>query len=264
MAAWAKVKLFWQTMLGSTGSTLTAGTTATGFSVASIYSMLEVNSWLAANTTSPVNIDLDLGSGNTATADYLAVYGHNIFAITGKVSLWCSNDNFATDIRQAGGYVTPTHDGAFVSEFTAPTASRYWRFVIEKVGGGSFSTAPYMTICIWGNKTELAVPTSSFDPHRFEDIAEVSITQGGIVAGIHIRHTERNIDFSIAPATLAVYAKVKSWRETHSMNQLFLAWENANNPDDIWLVRPETTFNNPLRMGALYRDITLSFKGRKV
>ncbi|MBI5344760.1 MAG: hypothetical protein HZB83_05410, partial [Deltaproteobacteria bacterium] len=57
MSAWAKIKFFHDTMLGSAGSTLTATSTASGdYSAAYLYNMREVNSGKAANTTTPMYI----------------------------------------------------------------------------------------------------------------------------------------------------------------------------------------------------------------
>lgn len=263
MATWARIKFFWSTMLGAAGSTLTAGSTASGYSVASIYNMLEINSWQAANTTSPVNINLDLGVGNTATADYFAIVGHNLFTIGAKVSLWASNDNFSADIRQAGSYVIPATDSALVHEFTAPTASRYWRLVVEKNGGGSFSAAPYLTICIWGLKTELDYASASFDPHGYDEQANISQSYGGYVAGVHTQFIERGFTLSFLDIDSTLYAKLASWYDTHGLKNFFVAWETANSPADIYLMRRTPGRNNPLTRGGAVRDATISLKGRK-
>jgi hypothetical protein len=47
------------------------------------------------------------------------------------------------------------------------------------------------------------------------------------------------------------------------MKQFYVAWETANNPDDIFLMRSDGDFNNPLTNGGAYRDITINLKGRK-
>lgn len=266
MATWAKIKLYYETMLGSLGSTLTATSTAANYDVANIYNMLETNSWKAANTAVPMYITYDSG-GTPKNADYLIIYGHNLNTANAKITLQYSTDNFVADINDTFTGEKPLSDNIYRKEFTSPGAKRYWRLKIENnTGGPALGTIPYMKLCIWGQKTELDYATASYDP--YEEMAQSTInrTQGGVVAGIHTDYTDRNLAFSIADADSTLYQKVKTWRDAHGMKQLFVAWETANNPDDCWLVYPKESFSNPFtsNSGGAYRDISLSFKGRKV
>lgn len=260
--AWEQVTFYWKTMLGTTG-TLTASTTAAGYAVTNIYNMLEINSWKAADTTSPVNIDLDLGAGNTATADYFAVCGHNLVAAGAKVSLWCSNDNFSADIRQAGAYVTPTTEKAFAHEFTVPTASRYWRFVVEKVGGGSFTTTPQIFIAIWGLKTVLGFVHALFDPHEEELKTNVVKGPKGHVLGVHNHYRERRMMLNFAKGNATLYSKVADWWDNNGVRNFFVAWDKGDNPADVFLMLPDARRSNPFTPGGLYRNITINLTGRR-
>lgn len=258
MATWAKIKLLWQTMLGTTGSTLAAGSTASGdYDVDYLYNMLAGSWWKAANTTSPVYVTLDLGASVTATADYLVIYGHNLYTIGATVVLQYSTDNFAADVNDAFTAFAATSDAVILKEFTAPAVKRYWRLKIS----GTLSAAPYMALCIWGNKTELDYASSEFDPHEQEAKVTVNRAHGGAVAGIHENYVDRRLAFTIADADSDLYAKVKTWWDTHGRKQLFIAWETANNPTDVWLMFPDPQFRNPLKLGGARRDISLGFKG---
>ncbi|MFQ5354572.1 MAG: hypothetical protein ACE5DR_06460, partial [Thermodesulfobacteriota bacterium] len=53
MATWEKIKFFYDTMLGLTGSTFTASSTLAGTDVMNLYNMLEVNRWESADTSDP-------------------------------------------------------------------------------------------------------------------------------------------------------------------------------------------------------------------
>lgn len=260
MAAWAKPKLFWDTMLGSTGSSLAATSTASGYTLTDIYNFLETTMWKSGGTTSPQYITYDAGSGSTKTADYLIILGHNLNTIGATITLQYSTDNFAADVNDAFTGFAPSADTVILKEFTAPAAKRYWRLKIS----GTLGAAPYMTICIWGNKTELDYATASFDPYEEEAQANISRTQGGVVAGIHTAYTDRRLSLDISDADSTLYNKVKTYRDTHGMRQLFIAWETGNSPNDCWLLYPDEGFRNPLTNGGAYRDISLSFKGRKV
>lgn len=259
MATWAKLKFFWDTMLGSAGSTLAATSTASGYSVASIYNMLEVNSWVSGGTTSPQYLTLDLGVGNTATADYLAIIGHNLNTIGATITLQYSTDNFAADVNDAFTGFAPSSDNALVKEFTAPAAKRYWRLKIS----GTLTAAPYLTVCIWGLKTELDYVTASFDPHAYDEEVNISKSYGGYVSGVTVHHTERRMTLNFEDCDSTLYAKLAAWYDNHGLNNFFVAWEMANSPNDIFLMRREPGRNNPLTNGGAYRSVTINLRGRK-
>lgn len=395
MAAWAKIKFFWETMLGSTGSTLTATSTASGYDAKNIYDMLETTMWkgagslantsfetwsggpsvapdnwtlfgnggvardganqysgtycaaitfgsgtptyleqefmdwarlkggkltikcrvksslanhakivlydgvgsaesafhtggvtyeqltatrdIDANATTvsirlqvhatgtayfdmasfAIYINYDAGAGNTKTADYFAMCGHNLGSIVESlVRLEASNDvNF-------GGAFTAVHpadDKTFLTEFPNPGVYRYWRIVID----GLTSTPPYIAICIWGLKTELDYASASYDPDEQEAKANVNVSDTGYLLGIHRRYTERSMTLRFEDADSALYAKIRDWWETSGLKNFFVAVDTANRPNDVFLMRPDPKFSNPLKAGGLYRDIALSLKGRK-
>ena len=247
-------------MLGSAGSTLAASSTATvDYSTAYLYNWLEVNMWKAANTTVPMYITYDAGAGNTKQADYFAILGHNLNAIGATVALQYSTDNFAADINDAFTAFAPTVGTVLFREFTSPGAKRYWRLKIT----GTLSAAPYMTLCVWGLTVELDYATASFDPYHQEVKATTNITHGGYVAGIHIQYTERKLDLKFSDADTTLYGKIKAWWDAHGLKNLFIAWETTNSPNDVYLMRPDTRFSNPLKNGGAYRDISIQLKGRK-
>lgn len=256
MAAWNKVKFFYETMLGSNGSTLTASSTAPGDSVDNIYNMLEVNKWKQADAVSPCYITYDAGAGNTKTADYLVILGHNLKDAGATITLQYSSDNAVWNDCFVG--VAVSVNTILLKEFSSPGAYRYWRL---KISGHTI--APFMAICIWGNKTELDQASPSFAPDAQETNAVVSRSNRGYVTGIFERFTDRIMNLRFEDADSALYAKVKTWHETNGLKQFFIAWENANNPGDVFLMYPDPRFNNPFKYGGLWRDITISLKGRK-
>ena len=259
MATWAKIKFFHSTMLGSTGSSLTALTTeSTGdFDVDYLYNMLETNKWKATNTTD-VTIIYDAGVGNTETADYLAIIGHNFFTADAQIDLeYSSTGAWGGEEVSVVTALAPTSDDVILNEFAQTSAFRYWRLTLS-----SLTVTPFMAICIWGNKTELDYATTAYDPHGQTAKANINITQGGYMAGSHTKYLERNITFNFNDADSTLYDKIFAWWETSGLKNFFVAWETANNPTDVWLMRPDTRFNNPLTNGGAYRNITISLKGR--
>ncbi len=115
MAQWEKIKFFWKTMLGSVGSTLTASSTAQGFDVKNIYNMLERDMWKAANAASPIYITYDAGAGNTVSADYFAILGHNLATVGASVTLQRSSDGFISDIKDVVSF-NPASDKVILED----------------------------------------------------------------------------------------------------------------------------------------------------
>lgn len=258
MATWNKVRFFYDTMLGAAGSTLTATSAAQGCEAANINNMIETNMWRASSLADPHYITFDADAGAGAGADYLVVYGHNLATCGATVVLQYSADNFAADINDAFVPEAPATDRIYLKEFPQTSQYRYWRLRIT-----GHTAVPYMTICVWGNSTELDYASTSFDPHSQDAKANVSLSYGGYVTGIHTQYVERSMALRFEDADEALYARVKDWWETSGLKHLFVAWENANSPDDVFLMRPDTRFDNPLKNGGAYRDITINLKGRK-
>jgi hypothetical protein len=159
-------------------------------------------------------------------------------------------------------------DGTYdtgVSDFiqSASNGKRYWRLAIALDAGGTFSEKPYAALALWGDKTELDYATSAFDPYEQDKKAKVNLSYGGYVTGVHTDYTERHMRLAFRGADTDLYDKVKDWWETHGVKNLFVGWETANNPDEVWLMRPETKFSNPFNQTGLYRDVTLNLTGRK-
>ncbi|TAN64269.1 hypothetical protein EPN18_00385 [bacterium] len=253
MAVWNKIKFFYDTMLGAAGSTLVAASTASGdYSTSYLYNMLETNMWKAAVSTSPQTIDY--ADSVSHSTDFLAIIGHNLSGVQIDLQFW----NGTT--YQSVLTFTPANNNAILKEFTAQGAPA-WRLILQKTGG--FTAPPYMTLCIWGNKTELDYATTSFDPHEQSVKAAVNLSQGGYVTGVHTQYTERSLMLTFEDADATLYSKIKTWWETSGLKNFFVAWENANNLNDVWLMRPDTKFSNPLTNGGIYRNITLNLKGRK-
>lgn len=257
MPSWNKVKFFWDNIFGIAGGTLAATSTASGYDVANIHNGLEINSWKATSTAAQL-ITIDTFSVDTQADSIVIASGHNLATIGATVSLWKSTTGAwaGEQVAVVSGFAATA--GAILKEFT-PTTSRYWALYIS----GTLSAAPEIQIAILCNKTELDYASTSFDPHGQNAVSEVNITQGGFVSGIFTSHIERDMSLNFQDADAALYAKVKAWWEGNGMKQFLVAWENANSPDDVFLMRPEGKFNNPLTNGGAYRDININLKGRK-
>lgn len=261
MATWAKIKFFWDTMLISDEGELSATSTeSTGdYSVDYIHNWLEVGKWKSANSVTPIYITYDAGVGNTEDADYITILGHNLSSIGASISLeYSTTGAWSGEEVEALSSTTPSTDKVLNREFTNPGSYRYWRVVIT----GSLTDVPSMAICVWGIKTELDYASSSFDPHSFNHKANVGLSSGGYITGVHEEYRERNIKLSFGSADLALYNKIKNWSDSVGLRNFFIAWDTTNSSDDIFLVRAGKSFNNPFDETGVYRDITIDLTGR--
>lgn len=264
MAVWDKVKIYYKNLLRNAGATLTVTSTeSTGdFNKDYISNQLEVNRWQAEDSAMDATqtLELDLGVGNTGTADYFTVYNHNLNTAGVTIAL----ESSATGAWAGEEVVSFTPeavsaDTVFHKEFSAPPSVRYWRIVLTNVVGD----APYISVASFGLLTELDFATTSYDPYQESLKQNVSVTQGGRVAGVHNKFTERKIQISFDDIDSTVYNKIKTFQDTHKGNNFFIGWETSNNPNDIWLVRSDGNFNNPLTNGGAFRNGKLSVMGRK-
>lgn len=259
MATWSRVKFYYRTMLGSAGSSLAADSTAPGdYSAEYLYDTLETTRWLSADSASPRHLTYDAGSGSSHGADYLAIAGHNLASTGATVALQYSTDGFATDVNDVFPAEAPATDGVFLKEFTDPGPHRHWRLRITGP-----SAPPSIAVCIWGLSTELDYAAASFDPNSEQTRATVNLSAGGYVTGVHTAYTERRMRLRFADADEALYDRIRAWREDHGLNNFFVAWERTNHPDEVYLMRSEPDFSNPLTSGGLYRDVTVNLIGRK-
>jgi len=264
MATWAKVKFFHKTMLGSTGSTLVATSTEADndYDVDYIFNWLETNLWKAEDSgvADPQYITYDAGAGNTESADYVVILGHNLNTAGVTVTLQYSTDDFTGDINDAFTGIVVSADTVFSKEFTSQD-KRYWRLKLS----GHGATAPCMTLAVWGEATELDYMSSSIDPYADDIKATVNRTQGGYVSGIHVKHTMRNFNLTFDATDITTYDKVRAWRDDHGLQNFFLAWETANNPTEVWLMRPSGgTFSAPYSdFNTERRDVNIQLEGRK-
>lgn len=255
--AWNKIKFFYDSVPGVSGAVLGATTQRSDAPVENISNMMEVNMWEASGATDPTYITVDLGGANPQkAADYLVVHGHNLGSAGAMVVLQYSLDGLV--YSDAFSAFTPASDAVILIEFTQTPAARYWR--LKLTGHG---VAPYLSTCIWGIKTELDYASTTFDPHAQEARLSVNHSYGGYLTGIHTQYIERSLSIRFEDADDLLYAKVRDWWETSGSRNFFVAWENANNPTEVFLMRPEARFYNPLKHGGFRRDITINLTGRK-
>lgn len=252
MTIWSKVKFYYQKAL----SGLTATSTAAGYSVQNLYNMLESTLWKATSSADQ-EIVFDAGSGQTYTADYLAIANHNLKDVGATIALQFSDDNFVSDIRNVFTPYAAGSNKALVKEGTSQTG-RY-----SKVKLSGMTGIPFMAICIWGPLTEIGVAQTSFDPNAQNNKASVNISSTGHLLGIHATYIERTMALIFNYLTPATYAKLNLWWETSGMGNFFIAWNLSEDATAVYLMRPSNTFKSPHQADGQRRQVTINLTGRK-
>ena len=97
--AWEGITFYWKHVLAN----LAATSTDIGYDVANILDRLDDTRWQAANTVTPmyININSGPGGGDSLIADFFGMGGHNFGTIGANIMLQYSNDNFSVDINDA-------------------------------------------------------------------------------------------------------------------------------------------------------------------
>lgn len=196
-------------------------------------------------------------------ADYAIAHGHNFVAtgttIPPHLKLEYSDDNSSWSTVDAVLNNDPVHlSGTALWEFTKTGGHKYWKWTTISPGNTT-----EIGLLQWGLKTELDYASASFDPHAQERKVNVNISYSGFVTGIHEQYSERRMNLKFSEADPSLYTLVNTWWEDNGLNNFFIAWDLANNPTEVFLMRPEPGFNNPLTNNGAYRDINISLIGRK-
>lgn len=248
---WSKVTFYYKHQL----SGLVATTEDANYPVSNILDRLNGTLYKGLTTVTHY-ITYDAGVGNSITCDYFALGGDNLAGAT--VALEFSDDNFASDIRQAFAAFARSAAEPVVKEF-ASISGRYSRM---KMTG--LSVAPQISLAHWGQLTELNYASGDFDPDAVEFKGNINVTPTGYLTGVHKKCFERQIQFKLQKMDDALWQKLYAWWYDVEMRCFFMAWEKTNHPADVWIVRPTPgKFNNPLTSKGLYRTGTISLLGRK-
>ena len=248
--AWSKPYFYYKTDLTTAG--LTATTADANYPVGNMLDGFDGT--LYKGTTAATHYITFTGSASI-TCDYLAFGGDNLAGAT--VALEFSNDNFVTDTRQAFTAFVRSGSAPVLTEFSS-ISGQYSRLVLTNL-----VQVPQIALCWWGQKVELEYATANFDPHQEKFNGNRNVTQTGYLSGVHQEFYERVISFMIEDADATTYAKVADWWTTVDMKCFFFAWEKTDHATDAWIVRPDEAFNNPLKQGGAYRDITINLRGRR-
>lgn len=252
----AVLKFYWDSILDDVGSSFSVTSTSTGdYALTSMTNWMEVNRWKASSSATQNFI---YEGATTKEADYFAIAGHNLNTAGATITLQASSSTAFAGEQSTIFIEAPGNDRSFLKEFTSPGQGiKAWKIILS-----GQTTACYISVCALGTRTELDYINPSFDPYAQEIKANTNMSYGGYVTGTHVKYTERQVNILLSNKTTSIYNKVKTWWETHQLKNFFMTWDITNDSTNIWLMRGDERFNNPISVDQ-YRNINLNLIGRK-
>ena len=210
-------------LFDDSGSTITDPGTASGFAIGDIKDHRAFKVWKSSVTTSPINIDIDLGVGNSANPDYIALVNHNLTTLGATVTVQSDDEATYTAPNEAQAAYTPTADAVDFQGFTAIGADRYWRVVIT-APAPPHASAPFIGDVLLGVRTTLTeYMQPGFDPfHKQVEVASER-SEGGHYLGATLRGITRRAEIAFGPAGAAragFTSDLNAFIDNHAMKRL--------------------------------------------
>lgn len=243
-------KFFYDNVLND--GTPVASTTAAGnFSVLNLRDWRPYTWWKP--TALPATVTVDCGV--SVSADYFAVYGHDLFTGGCTIEVRRSTDNFAASNVLVSSK-TPANNDPFAQEFTS-VSSRYWRLNITG------TTAPSIAIAAIG--AGLTMPrrlNAGLDVLGRQVVGATNKSEKGHPLGKVITFEEWRKTLSWTGLTWSWLRStwIPAW-ESHLRGSPYLfAWDITDNPGEIWLVQSGEQFAAPQTIGS-YAELAFDVMG---
>jgi hypothetical protein len=208
-----------------------------------------------ATVASAQAIQFDFGSA--VPVDYVLIHKH-----IGGADIDCE---ISWSTTGAGGSwtIVSTEElplgKTYLKKFASLT-KRYWQVVFQGFG----IVVPPQAAMINIGSAVVFDYADVMTPENEEDKAIVTVSDNGIVQGIHDVYKERQIDVTFLDADDTLFAKVKAWREVVGMGLFGVQWGDTALGSEVWMMRRKTgKFDAPPKVGGSYHDVKLSLIGRK-
>ncbi|XAI95666.1 hypothetical protein [Microcystis phage Mae-JY22] len=195
--------------------------------------------------------------GVAKAADYLAVYGHDIFSRSGLVHAMGADDAaFTVNVTIPVNSYSPASDAPFVRQFSS-VARRHWRFYVQGA-----SQAPAVAVVAIGAALTMPRPLSrGFDPLGRTVQGVVNRSEKGHPLGRAVEFEEwtAQLDFSLLSPTWIRNTWLPAWR-THLRGRPFLfAWDPGDHADEVRLVTAGDSFRSAT--SGAYCSLSFSVSG---
>ncbi len=252
-------------LFDDSGATITDPGTASGFAIGNIKDHRAFKLWKSSVTTSPINIDIDLGVGNSANPDYIALVNHNLTTLGATVTVQSDDEATYTGPKTVNQVAyTPTADAVDFQGFTAAGAERYWRIVIT-APSPPHAAAPFIGELLLGVRTTLTeYMQPGFDPfHKQVEVASER-SEGGHYLGATLRGITRRAEIAFGPAGGAradFTSDLNAFLDDHAFKRLpfLFVLDTADSDFDSprWLKVPDEANIERTAVGGVWSRLVL-------
>lgn len=230
----------------------TSGATLSETSETSGFAHENVNDWRPgtayrwkATSTGTQHLDLDLGAGNSAASDTIAIAGHNLG--TGACRVTVKADASSPPTTNLVQW-TPSDDLPQIKTFTAPDpAVRYWRITLDNTP----SVAPQIGVIAVGRRINYeAGALPGLDPYHRSSAVEPFINNNGSPIGVNVREKTKRFqmnygggdpgmtrDTFFAPASGISFDDDFLPHAVDNAKPFFFAWNIDVDADEVYLCR---------------------------
>ena len=231
-----------------------ASTTDAGnFNVLNLRDNRNYTFWSPAALPATVTVD----AGVSTPADYLLVWGHDLFTHAVTIELRGSTDNFIADDNLVVTK-TPTDDKPFLIEF-ASVSFRYWRYNITGAGN-----TPHIAIAKAGVTLVSDVGMfRGFDPIGVKIVGRTAVSQRGNSLGKIIEYQEwaENVVLNNLSWTWVHTDFKNAWDTYLKGNPFVFAWNTEDFPDELALVNTKGSYAAKHKVGGQLIDLRFNITG---
>jgi len=228
---------------------------------------------VASGTGSGQWIKIDLGSGNSANPNCIAVGGHNFHEHPNSLQVEWSDDNSAWTTVTAAS-VTPTTGLPYLRTFTVASAHRYWRAILRTSGSVPFDNDVTAGIITLGRRLDFTTGmAATFDPYAVEAVVEDARNENGSPLGTNFRYRRKVFpvalpDPGMTKAAFYRPASGLSWDvdfQQHALglppdgkaDPFWFGWNITEDPEEIYLCtcrKASTPFIGSILRRGLFAD----------
>lgn len=235
------------------GTITSPGTAAGNYAPANVRDWRPYTWWKGSAAGSWVQVDC----GSAKAADYVAVYGHDIYTKGGLIHAMGADDAaFTTNVTIPVNSYYPTSDAPFVRGFTS-TSRRHWRFFVQGA-----SLAPQVAIVAIGSALAMPRPLArGFDPVGRTVQGVVNRSEKGHPLGrsVEFEDWSAELQFSLLTPAWLRSTWLPAWQAHLRAKPFLFAWDPGDHVDEMRLVNAGDTFSAPT--SGAYCSLSVSVTG---
>jgi hypothetical protein len=228
--------------------------------------------WKSDSLTDDQVIKLDLGVGETASPDTIAIGGHNIDDVSvgagaPAVRVYYSDNDIAYNLYVA---MSITSNYPHVATFTA-SAHRYFQIEISKEAVGDLVVKPEAGIITLGRRLDFTEGVmADLDPYGYNMAVDRSTNDYGSPIGVNVRHEAKTFNLSYDEPGFLVsdfFDPVSGLGydddfapHVKAGKPFWFAWNTDTQADGVWLCHTDAA-SHPFLGSTLRRGWNGTFHG---